>query len=175
VLAARGLARALSATRAGPGRMGRAHPRSRGHGRGAHGGSQTTLWDDLRLTSRETAYPSAISLDPRTPVESSSERDGIVMRRRRLRACAPARPGRARAADASTSCSAVSSVLKRSNWARHRQAIASPQRVKFGNAAGAVFSSWLNPTSIMSRRARSTNSAYLAGRSSSDADAHRWR
>ncbi len=71
---------------------------------------------------------------------------GIVMRG----AAYALRAGRAARAsgDASTSCSRCPRCSRRSRSARSSAAIAS-RRVPVGNAAGDLFSSWLNPTSMI--------------------------
>ena len=74
--------------------------------------------------------------------------------------CARA-PQRPRATRASTSCSRSPRCSRRSRSARSIGAIAS-RRVPVGNAAGRLFSSWLNPTSMMVGVLAVATSAYLA-------------
>ena len=145
---------------AGRGTAGRTCPRPRPQLDGAGLGGQSRL-ADLRPHRRLDGLPDGVWLDRLDPVHSAVHR-----RRRdhlpRWRLCAASRDVRRPASCArSTSSTALASIITPFALGAAVGGIASG-RVPVGNAAGDLFSSWLNPTSILIGVLAVATAAYLA-------------
>ena len=144
---------------AGPGRMGE-RIRDHAHEAMAPVWEANHVWLIFVLTVTWTAYPTAFaSIASTLSIPLFIAAVGIIMRGASyaLRA-GTATAGERRRVDL---VFALSSVLTPFALGTVIGAIAS-QRVPVGNAAGDMFSSWLNPTSIMVGVLAVANSAYLA-------------